>query len=1532
MTDYALWEVTLNGDSPPLTRSVKGVKTQYLPTIVEEKLAKNELKARGTLLMALPNEHQLKFNSYKNAKFLMEAIEKIFGGNKESKKRNKPDLETLSMDDLYNNLKIYEAEVMGSSSTTQNTQNIDFVSFNNTNSINKVVNTGHDVFAASSKTNASNLPNVDSLSDAVIYSFAIQSNSSQLDNEELRATKHQDNRNKEAPKRIVPVKDTTLNALVSQFPPPYTGNFMPPKPDLVFANEHVVSESVTSLPNIAKSKVKTSETTLKNGNPQYTLQDQEIFDNVCSRRMTGNESFLIDYQEFDEGFVAFGGSPKGGKIYGKGKIRTEKLDFEDVYFVKELKFNLFSFSQMHDKKHSVLFTKTECLVLSPGFKLLDENQILLKVTRQNNMYNFDLKNVAPSGGLTCLSAKATINESNLWHRRLGHINFKTINKHVRRNLVIEDMQRKKNDVKARTTLLLSLPDEHQLRFNKYKTAKELWAAILKTFGLDRQVFDSQLVHSQVNDKYKTCEGYHVVPLPYTRNFKPPKPNLLLSDKDEYVFSKSITSVPVVKTSEVKTGESKSNSVSEPIIKDWISDSENENDIESKSKQRKPSNARIEFVKSYKHVKSSRKFVKMVDQQANYPRKNIQSSKGNPQLELQEKGVINSRCSRNMTRNKSYLSEYEEINGGFVAFGGNSKGVPRKDNMYCVDLRNIVPQGAKRKNTTLIEAARTMLADLKLPTAFWAEAVNTACYVRNRVLVIKPHNKTPYELFLGRKPALSFMRPFRCPVTILNTLDHLGNQSNVSAGTKENADPRQARKKAVPGKDYILLSLWTQDPPISSNSKDSPNARFKSSRKEEKRMKVNQPVKVVGIEDDAIDENIIYGCVDDLNILSLEEIDYLNDDEDVDAEPDMNNLDTYIQVSSVPTTRIHKDHPLEQVIRDIMSPPQTRRMIRNRVWTLVDLPYGKRAIRTKWVFRNKKDKRCIVIRNKARLVAQGHTQEEGINYDEMDVKSAFLYGKIKEEVYVCQPLWFKDPEFPYKVYKVEKALYGLHQAHRVWYDPLSTYLLENRFQRGKIDKSLFIKRIKSNILLVQVYVDDIIFRATNKEVCIEFEKLMHKKFHISSMSELTFFLGLQVMQKEDGIFISQDKYVDEILKKFGFSIVKTTSTPIENKKPLLKNPKAAYVDVHLYRSTIGSLMYLTTSRPDIMFAVCACVRFQVTPKVSHIFAMKRIFRYLKGQPNLGLWYPKDSPIDLKAYSDSDYAGVLWIQNQMLDYGFNFMNTKIFIDNEKNADFDEIVDFLNANPIRYALISNDPPLSRVNTLRCGEDSMQLKLLIELCTKLSSRVLALENIKTAQDLEIANLKKRVKRLEKKNKARTPQRKRRLFKICKTREEEASIALIEEWDNTQAMMDVDYELCARLQAEERGELTIEERLKLFVELMNERKKHFVRLRAEEIRRKPPTKAQKRNQICSEKKDGSSGKEAVSKKITEIVPRDDVAVNVESLATIIENELRKLKGKSIVDTAVSKPSVVTIAPGMYKLDIKPISPKIKKNRDAQAD
>nr|GEZ18943.1 putative ribonuclease H-like domain-containing protein [Tanacetum cinerariifolium] len=567
---------------------------------------------------------------------------------------------------------------------------------------------------------------------------------------------------------------------------------------------------------------------------------------------------------------------------------------------------------------------------------------------------------------------------------------------------------------------------------------------------------------------------------------------------------------------------------------------------------------------------------------------------------------------------------------------------------------------ERKNKTLIEAARTMLVDSLLPIPFWPEAVHTAAYVQNKVLVTKPHNKTPYELLHGRTPSIGFMRPFGCPVTILNTLDPLGkfegkvheeflvgysvnskafrvfnsrtrivqetlhvnflenkpniagsgptwlfdidshtrtmnyqpvtagNQSNLSAGFQDQFDAEKAGEEVT--QQYMLFLVWssgssnpqnkdedaafdgkehdvdTKKPESAVNVSLSSSAQSgEQDDKTKKKAKGKSPVESFTGNKDLSAEfkdhsnnssnnvnaagSIVPTAGQNFSnstnplVLLMEDITYF-DHENVGAEADFNNLETSITVSPILTTRIHKDHPVSQIISDLSSTTQTisiTRVIKDQV------------------------------RNKARLVAQGHTQEEGIEYEEvfapvarieairlflayasfigfmvyqMDVRSAFLYGTIKEEVYVYQPPGFKDPDHPDKVYKVVKALYGLHQAPRAWYETLANYLLENGFHRGKIDQTLFIKKQNGDILLVKIYVDDIIFGTTNKDLCKSFKKLIKDKFQMSSIRELTFFLGLQVKQKKDGIFISQDKYVAEILRMFGLTEGKSASTPID----------------------------------------------------------------------------------------------------------------------------------------------------------------------------------------------------------------------------------------------------------------------------------------------------------------------------------------------------------------------------------------------------
>ena len=407
-----------------------------------------------------------------------------------------------------------------------------------------------------------------------------------------------------------------------------------------------------------------------------------------------------------------------------------------------------------------------------------------------------------------------------------------------------------------------------------------------------------------------------------------------------------------------------------------------------------------------------------------------------------------------------------------------------------------------------------------------------------------------------------------------------------------------------------------------------------------------------------------------------------------------------------------------------------------VWKLVPRPDDKSVIGCRWVFRNKLDEDGIVVRNKARLVAKGYSQAEGIDYDEtyapvarleairmflafaahsnfkvyqMDVKSAFLNGELDEEVYLEQPPGFENPEFPDFVYLLFKAIYGLKQAPRKWYETLSEFLIENGFVRGVIDKTLFSKSHKGDMILVQVYVDDIIFGSTNDNLCKRFAKLMQSKYEMSMMGELKFFLGLQVDQRSDGIFICQSKYIKELLKKYHMEDSASAKTPSSTAVKLGACENSIKVDVTSYRGMIGSLLYLTASRPDIMYATCLCARFQADPRDLHLVAVKRILRYLKGTPNLGLWYPKESGFNLVGYTDSDYAGsvvdrkstsgscqflgrrliswyskkqqtvsnstaeaeyiaagsccaqILWIRNQLRDYGFVLNKIPILCDN-------------------------------------------------------------------------------------------------------------------------------------------------------------------------------------------------------------------------------------------------------------------------------
>nr|GEZ13287.1 hypothetical protein [Tanacetum cinerariifolium] len=374
----------------------------------------------------------------------------------------------------------------------------------------------------------------------------------------------------------------------------------------------------------------------------------------------------------------------------------------------------------------------------------------------------------------------------------------------------------------------------------------------------------------------------------------------------------------------------------------------------------------------------------------------------------------------------------------------------------------------------------------------------------------------------------------------------------------------------------------------------------------------------------------------------------------------------------------KDHPLEQVIGEPSRPILTRNQLRSDgdmclyaltfkrldVWVLVPAPDNISPLTLKWLFKNKHDEEQTVIQNKSRLVVRGYGQEEGIDFEEsfapvarteairiflayvahksfsvfqMDVRTAFLHGSLKEDMYVCQPEGFIDVDHPSHVYKLKKALYGLKQALRAWYDELSTFLLQNHFFKGTIDPTLFIRRFHDDILVVQVYVDDIIFGSRHPRYIWLFSNLMKSRFEMLMMGEMTFFLGLQVNQSTCGIFINQSKYVLEILKKHGMESCGPVGTPMEIKDNIDLDQNGTPVDATKYRSMIGALIYLTSSRPNIVHATCLCARYQAKPSEKQLKEVKRIFHYLRRTVNTVLWYTKDSGFELTGFLDDDYAG-------------------------------------------------------------------------------------------------------------------------------------------------------------------------------------------------------------------------------------------------------------------------------------------------------
>ncbi|GJT81806.1 retrovirus-related pol polyprotein from transposon TNT 1-94 [Tanacetum coccineum] len=581
---------------------------------------------------------------------------------------------------------------------------------------------------------------------------------------------------------------------------------------------------------------------------------------------------------------------------------------------------------------------------------------------------------------------------------------------------------------------------------------------------------------------------------------------------------------------------------------------------------------------------------------------------------------------------------------------------------------------ERRNRILVEAARTMLIFSKALMFLWAEAVATACYTQNRSLIHTLHNKTPYELVHNNKPDLTFFRVFGALCYPTNDSEDLGKlQPTTDIGIFVGYAP--SRKGTGPTPTFLtpgqislgpvpnLVPAAPYVPPTNKELEilfqpmfDEYMEPSRVERPVSPALTVSVPVNSAGTPSSTtIDQD----APSPSHSPSSSALQSLCLHQGIAAESTLMEDNPFAPVDNHPFINVFAPEPSSEASSsgDLIEPKNFKFAItgdcwfqamqdeihefdRLQIWKLVPQPDCVMIIALKWIYKVKLDEYGDVLKNKARLVAKGYRQEDGIDFEESVARIEaipFLNGDLKEEVYVSQPEGFVDPDHPTHVYRLKKALYSLKQAPRAWYYTLSRFLLDNKFSKGVVDPTLFTRKIGKHILLVQIYVDDIIFASTDPKACDIFSDEMSSKFQMSMMGQMSFFLGLQVSQNPEGIFINQSKFALEILKKFRMDSCDPVDTPMVDRLKLDEDPLGIPVDQTRFYSIVGSLMYLTASRPDLVFAVCMCARYQASPTKKHLEALKRVFRYLRGTINWGLWYPKDTAMALTAYADADHAG-------------------------------------------------------------------------------------------------------------------------------------------------------------------------------------------------------------------------------------------------------------------------------------------------------
>ncbi|KAJ9553771.1 hypothetical protein OSB04_017816 [Centaurea solstitialis] len=984
-------------------------------------------------------------------------------------------------------------------------------------------------------------------------------------------------------------------------------------------------------------------------------------DSGCSKHMTGRKEILSNYTEEYGGSVKFGNNELA-PVVGHGDIVCKDITIQNVAHVVGLNHNLFSIGKFCDKDLEVYFKKRRCVVRT------EAGRELLVGSRRTNLYTIRLQHKLQSMS-PCFLTRSSLRQAVLWHKRLSHLNFRYIDKIVKHQLVS------------------GIP---MIKFEQEEMCPGCEKGKMKRVSHPPKPEQGSksplsLLHMDLCGpmKFQSLAGRKYI-------------LVIVDDFSRYTWTKFLKS---------------KDETSSLIIN----------------------------------------FIKAVQVQLNLPVQTVRTDNG---------------------------TEFKNI---ILKTFYNTSGITQTFSAARTPEQNGV---VERRNRTLVEAARSMLAESQLPQYLWAEAVNTACYTQNRSIIHRRFGKTPYHILFGRVPSVGHFKVFGCKCFVLNESENRGkfgpkSDELIFVGYSESSIAYRVLNKQ---KRVVSESINVRFDPITELSSDCSSSSSTNHVVNAESPSQDQCVTHDSSQASYLDF-LFQSVYDDfshatlsstgsaLDSLSLPSSSNVELSSTSQIEPDLSeavdtqssntsslditdSVSTSIQATSdvqdipstssteplVPNSSVNpsessttvpvdiiepstvndqtplphtvkwtRSHPIELIIGDPTSTVKTRAASANecnfsvfltdteptrvsdalqdsdwviamqeelnqfsalKVWRLVKRPQGKSIIDTKWLFKNKKDEHGTIVRNKARLVAKGYRQQEGIDYDQtfapvarleairmflayaaykdftvfqMDVKTAFLYGHLKEEVYVTQPEGFVDPDHPDYVYILDKALYGLKQAPRAWYEELSTYLLSKGFKKGSVDSTLFI------------------------------------------------------MKEGDHIVVIQSKYIFDLLKKYDMSSCNSIGTPMATGNKIGPDHEGKDVDLRTYRGMVGSLMYLTASRPDIMFATCVCARYQAKPKESHLAAVKRIFRYLKGTPYYGKstsghiqllgnklvsWASKKQQCVSTSTAESEYVAaasccsqVLWMQTQLRDYGFVYKKIPIYCDSKSAIA-------ISANPVQHS----------------------------------------------------------------------------------------------------------------------------------------------------------------------------------------------------------------------------------------------------------